>query len=61
MPQDQIEQLTKRVQALETRLEVSPPPVCPLCWDWILPGEQTVDFKDGPAHRRCWQTGEAAA
>jgi len=49
------------VQALEGR-EVKQeelPRVCPLCWDWILEGQAVVKLEEGPAHRECWQKGEA--
>jgi hypothetical protein len=35
-----------------------PPPVCPLCWGWVLEGESTVQMEAGKAHRECWRRCE---
>lgn len=49
---------------VDTNKEVDPkelnaPPVCGLCWDWILPGE-AIDVLEGVAvHARCYKMTEA--
>jgi hypothetical protein len=41
------------------KVVAEPPPVCPLCWGWILEGEAWVILSGEKAHRECYQKGEA--
>jgi hypothetical protein len=43
----------------EPQVVENPPPVCGLCWDWILAGEAIAMLAGDPVHMRCWKTVEA--